>query len=118
MVQCQYIKSDGKQCDRQASQKSGHNPQFCWQHNNLKHTGGFVPPDPSEDKFIVQTPVAHGKPRNIVVSQEPPPVQTPVAHGRPRSLAFSQEKTSKQPTTNIHPVRQLTEEECQKEVDK
>lgn len=32
MVQCQCIKSDGKQCTRDASTKKADNPLFCWQH--------------------------------------------------------------------------------------
>lgn len=34
MTQCQCIKSDGKQCSRDASTKAGMNPLYCWQHQN------------------------------------------------------------------------------------
>lgn len=32
MPQCLWLKNDEEQCQRQASRRLGHDPQFCWQH--------------------------------------------------------------------------------------
>ena len=36
MAICQCLKSDRKPCTRETSQKSNHDPRFCWQHQNCK----------------------------------------------------------------------------------
>ena len=36
MSQCLCLKDNGKQCKRNASTQSNHNPQFCWQHQRCQ----------------------------------------------------------------------------------
>ena len=38
MTLCQCLKENKKQCTRESSEKSGHNPKFCWQHQNCANT--------------------------------------------------------------------------------
>jgi hypothetical protein len=41
--QCSCIKSDGKQCTRNASKKDGHNQSFCWQHQKCTNIKSHEP---------------------------------------------------------------------------
>ena len=53
MTKCQCLKADGKQCTRDGSTKSGHNPFYCWQHQSCKSAGAGVvmaPPRPAPKK--------------------------------------------------------------------
>src|SRR5437016_10755421 len=44
MVQCQCLKSNGKQCTRDASIKLGDNSLFCWQHQKCQKSVEPIPP--------------------------------------------------------------------------
>jgi hypothetical protein len=85
MVQCSCLKSNGVQCTRDASLKSGDNLQFCWQHQKCI-IGPHVAPIPINQPIVVHQPtnqpiVAHQPTNQPIVAHQPPMPQP--AQGSP-----------------------------------
>jgi|SRR6185312_4571681 len=43
-TKCQFVKKDKRQCVRDVSRKAGHNPSYCWQHQNCRNNEPTLDP--------------------------------------------------------------------------
>lgn len=73
MTLCNCLKTDGKQCTRDASTKKGDNPLFCWQHQKCKTTISMITshePEPLKKKRITEETIKKPEPKEPVKKKQ------------------------------------------------
>lgn len=92
MSRCQCMKSDGNQCGREASQKPGTNPKFCWQHQTCDKTSP-IQKTQVKQPIRVKQPIPLKQPTQV---KQPIPVKQQIPVRQPTQV--KQSIQVKQPT--------------------
>ena len=94
MVRCKCLKTDGKQCSRDASTKVGHNSIYCWQHQMCKKSIGEKIPIEKKHNQTIE--------KQAVVKPKLPYFKKPL--GPKKALPTKKKKQIVEPQSTIEPT--------------